>query len=151
MSNPNRSVNAANQTKRFHNRVQAILNHLPRYWIKGGASRLARDVAVSKSTISHLIRGKSHPLYGTASRLVKCLERELGFPLNPNEVFSDDGTYPTEFVCTLAGCNKGYGCSPEHCYQPDSSENLLLRRIQRGQWTGDNFEFEFLTKEERRT
>ena len=145
MGNANRSANAATYKKRHHNRIGAILIHLKRYWSMG-ASKLAADAGVSKSTISHLLRGKSHPLYNTARRVVKCLERDFGTPLSLDEVFSEDGTYPTRFVCTLMGCT---GCDDSRFYDRDNCVLPGLRRIESGRWTGDNFELESISETER--
>ncbi|MBV6459404.1 MAG: hypothetical protein HONBIEJF_02552 [Fimbriimonadaceae bacterium] len=118
--------------------------HLPRYWSMG-ASALARDIGMSKSTISHLLRGKSNPLYSTASRVVKGLESQLGFPLNDKEVFSEDGSYPTPYVCTLVGCR---GCLPGAFLSSGRQLRRGLPRIERGHCTGDNFELETISEQE---
>lgn len=145
MGNAERSAKAASKNKpRHHNRVRAIMIHLPRYWSMG-ASVLARDVGVSKSTISHLLRGKSNPLYSTASRVVKGLESQLGFPLNHEEVFSTDGSYPTPYVCMLVGCR---GCSAEALLDSGRQLRPGFPRIERGHCTGDNFELENLSEQE---
>jgi DNA-binding XRE family transcriptional regulator len=146
MGNASRSANAANENKpKNHNRIRAIMIHLRRYWSMG-ASILARDVGVSKSTISHLLRGKSNPLYSTASRVVKCLESQLGFPLNPDEVFSKDGSYPTPYVCMLVGCK---GCSADAFLDSAHQIRPGVKKIERGHCTGDNFELEGLSELER--
>lgn len=147
MGNANRSANAATYNKRHHNRIGAILIHLERYWSMG-ASILAVDAGVSKSTISHLLRGKSHPLYSTARRVVKCLEREFGSNLDPDEVYSEDGSYPTTFVCALMGCP---GCDDSRFFDRNDSVLPGLHRIERGRWTGDNFELEDISQAERST
>ena len=145
MTSSNRSADPTTIGPKYHNRVAAIMVHVQRYWSRG-ASRLATDAGVSKSTISHLLRGKSNPLYTTTRRVVKCLERELGLPLHPDEVLSEDGSYPTTQVCRLVGCP---GCLPEVAYQRDNAQNPVLLHVKAGQWTGDNFEFEYLSKPER--
>lgn len=146
MGNASRSANAANENKpRHHNRIRAIMIHVARYWSMG-ASILARDVGVSKSTISHLLRGKSNPLYSTASQVVKCLERELSFPLNPDEVFSKDGSYPTPYVCMLVRCK---GCYADAFLGSSRLFKPGIKRIERGHCTGDNFELEDLSELER--
>jgi len=147
MGNANHSANAASKDKpKHHNRIRAILIHLDRY-NSMGASKLARDIGVSKSTISHLLRGKSNPLYSTASRVVNRLEAELGFPLYPDEVFSNDGSYPTPYVCMLVGCR---GCSDDRFYDRENEIKPGYKPLERGHWTGDNFELEGLSELERR-
>lgn len=143
MFSPNRSVSAATPTAKHHNRVLAIMIHLPRYWSRG-AAQLARDIGVSKSTISRLVRGKSHPLYRTACKIVKCLQQELGRPLTHDEVFSDSGLYPTQFVCDLVNCP---GCSDDRFFDLDSCRRAGCQHLERGRWTGDAFELEELTEQ----
>ena len=141
MGNATRSVKAASENKpKLHNRIRAIMIHLPRYWSMG-ASVLARDVGVSKSTISHLLRGKSNPLYSTVSRVVKCLEQEIGNRLDPEEIFSRDGSYPTPYVCELMGCD---GCNDDRFFDRDSQLRPGASALKPGRWTGDNFELEEL-------
>jgi DNA-binding phage protein len=107
MTNADRSESAAT---RSHNRIAAIMMHTDRYSFRG-ASRLAADTGLSKSTISHLVRGKSSPLTITVERVVKALEDQMGRPsgqqLNHQEVVSATGSYPTPSVCALVGCR---GC-----------------------------------------
>jgi DNA-binding phage protein len=147
MGNAKRSANAVSEKDRpkHHNRIRAIMIHLDRYWSRG-ASILARDIGVSKSTISHLLRGKSNPLYSTASRVVKCLELELGFRLDPEEVFSEDGSYATPYVCALVGCK---GCNDDRFYDKENRIKPGVHVLERGKWTGDNFELEELSEQGR--
>lgn len=135
MSNPNRSLKAATK---HHNRVTAIMLHSSRYSCVP-TSRLAADSGVAKSTISKLLHGRANPLYSTAARVVKCLEAQTGLVLDPREVFSLDGHYPTEFVCALVGCP---GCTPDIAYDPTTTKSA-------GRWTGDNSEFNYLSESER--
>lgn len=142
MGNANRSAGAARVN---HNRIAAIMLHTNRYWSRG-TSRLAEDSGVSKSTISHLVHGKVNPLYSTVESVVKCLERQLGHPLDIREVVSKDGTYPTPFICRLVGCP---GCTPEFVYDRENREKPAFRHFRAGQWTGDTFEFESINEPER--
>jgi len=143
MSNPNRSVKAATK---HHNRVAAIMLHTSRYSCYP-TSRLAADSGVAKSTISHLLHGRTNPLYSTAARVVKCLEREAGMALDFREVFSEDGSYPTPPVCILLGCP---GCTPAIVFDEDNSEKPAFGHVRAGQWTGDTSEFDGLGEPERR-
>jgi hypothetical protein len=135
MSNLNRSAGAATK---HHNRVAAIMLHTARYSCCP-TSRLAGDVGVAKSTISHLVHGRTNPLYSTAARVVKCLERELGHPLDVREVFSEDGSYPTSAVCKVANCP---GCLPDGIYELDGSRKVEFKEVVPGKWSGDTTEFQ---------
>lgn len=136
MSNTNRSVSAST---RFHNRVGAIMLHINRYCSRG-TSRLAADIGVAKSTISHLVHGQTIPLYSTANRVVKALSFQLGFDLDPDEVFSEDGKYPTPFVCKLVGCR---GCLPVTMFEAEGDRKAEFRGFKPGTWSGDCGEFRF--------
>lgn len=133
MSNPDRSVTAA----KSHNRILAIMAHITRYNFRG-TSRLALDAGVSKSTISHLVRGMSNPLYITVRRIVKCLEFQLGRLLDFDDVVSETGVYPTANVCELCGCKN---CLPDSVCEKDGSRKKGFEIVMPGKWTGDLDEF----------
>lgn len=72
-------------------------------------ARLARDAGVSRSAVSRLLAGRAAPTFILAWKVSKALERRLGGRLrsghlDPSELFSLDGTYPTPDVCALVGC-----------------------------------------------
>lgn len=143
MSNPDRSANAATKC---HNRILAIMSHITRYSFRG-TSRLAADAGVSKSTISHLVRGLQIPLYITARRVVKCLEFQLGRSLQSDEVISLDGSYPTPSVCELCRCR---GCLPDAIHDEDGSRRARFEDTVPGLWTGDVNEFKIAEEAEPR-
>jgi transcriptional regulator with XRE-family HTH domain len=140
MTSPDRSVSAATK---HHNRVAAIMLHTPKYSCYP-TSRLAADSGVAKSTISHLLHGRTNPLYSTAARVVKCLEHELHHHLECREVYSEDGSYPTRYVCALVGCR---GCTPQIVYDPNDNRKPGFEGFKAGQWTGDTSEFEVISEE----
>lgn len=135
MGNANRSASAAT---RKHNRIAALMVHIPRYCFRG-TSRLAKDAGLAKSTISQLVHGKSIPLYSTLHEIVKCFEHHLGIVIDLRDVVSEDGTYPTLYVCDLAGCP---GCLPDSVYLPTGELRRSGDAVRAGQWTGDVAEFE---------
>ena len=83
------------------------MGHTTRYAF-GGESKLARDAGVSKSALSRLVNGLSSPSFGLICALCNSLEKALGRPLDPREILSRDGRYPTPSVCQLCGCR---GCA----------------------------------------
>lgn len=115
----------------MHNRVAAVMLHVPWYTISGQA-RLARDAGVSKSAISRLLSGQSAPGYLLANAVTAALERRMGRSLHPRDLFSPDGTYPTASVCDLCGCR---GCVPGQAYD-ESSDTLRpqFRHLRAGEW-----------------
>lgn len=123
---------------RCHNRIAAIMAHTSRYSFRG-TSRLAADAEVAKSTICHLIHGKSSPLYKTLERIVSKLEFQLARRLSVREVVSEDGRYPTASVCKLVGCP---GCMPEFAFERDGSIKQAWSSVHPGEWTGDVAELE---------
>ena len=111
--------------------------HVTRYSFRG-TSRLAMDAGLAKSTISLLVHGKSNPLYSSLREVVKCFEFHLGRCIDLREVASEDGTYPTPFVCDLAGCP---GCLPDALYDLLGGRKPNPKRVLPGRWTGDVAEF----------
>src|SRR5438105_11877666 len=134
MGYANRSADAAKKT---HNRVAAIRAHTRRYAFRG-TSRLAADAGVSKSTISHLVHGKTNPLYNTVDRVVKCLEAQLGQTIDFRDVVSHDGCYASRFMCEALACP---GCLPDVAFEVDGTRRLGFEAVQPGCWTGDVWEF----------
>lgn len=116
--------------------------HTSRYSFRG-TSRLAKDSGVAKSTICHLIHGKASPFYLTLRRIVGSLEFQIARKLGTREVVSEDGSYPTPFVCKLVGCS---GCMPERAFYPDGTMKDEWAHVEPGKWTGDVVEFEGLNR-----
>lgn len=90
-----------------HNRLRVVMAHTTRYAFKGEA-RLALDAGVSKSAVSRLVNGLSSPSFAVVSAIAHALEKRLGRSLDPRELVSFDGNYPTLSACALCGCR---GCS----------------------------------------
>lgn len=75
-------------------------------------ARLARDAGVSRSALCRVLSGQAAPSFALIWRVTKALEKRLGDKLpsgrlDPCELFSLDGTYPTLSACALVGCS---GC-----------------------------------------
>ena len=92
----------------LHNRILALMAHTSRYAFQG-ETRLAHDAGVSKSAVSRLLRGHSNPSFALVVALTRALEKRVGRPLDPRDLISLDGHYPTATACELAGCK---GCLP---------------------------------------
>ena len=115
----------------FHNRVGAIMLHIPWYTFRGQV-RLARDVGVSRSTVCRMLSGKSAPSYPVMAGVVVALSRRLNRPLELGEVFSPDGIFPTPSVCRLCGCG---GCLPAQAYDKrDDTLRPEYRDVRSGAW-----------------
>jgi len=121
---------------RSHNRVAAVMSHSQKYWFKG-RSLLAQDAGVSRSALSRLMSGRTHATYAVVAKVAKALEVSLGRTLDPRELVSLDGTYPTPFVCTLVGCK---GCLPKDYHSEIPKIRNRWRNVPAGMWTGDNQE-----------
>ncbi len=110
--------------------------HTNRYAFKG-ESRLASDAGVSKSAVCRLLNGQSSPSFATVSALTLALEPHLqgglkGKGLNPFELISLDGSYPTASACELAGCK---GCLPAEAYDEHNRIKPEYKGVQPGQWS----------------
>lgn len=121
---------------RSHNRVAAIMAHTTRYAFKG-RSRLAADAGISRSALSRLMSGRTRPTYIVASRIANVLEKELGRRFDCRELVSENGQYPTTFVCELLGCP---GCLPHQVDSPDPRVRAAFAGVRPGTWSGDNLE-----------
>jgi transcriptional regulator with XRE-family HTH domain len=115
-----------------HNRIMAALAHCPRYAFKGG-KRLAQDCGVSPAAISRIVTGQSSPSYALVVAITKALEKRIGKRIDPRELVSPDGTYPTPSICELMGCK---GCLPSEAF--DEVERLKgeYSQLKPGSWSG---------------
>jgi transcriptional regulator with XRE-family HTH domain len=119
------------QGRKVYNRILALMAHTTRYAFKG-ESRLAFDAGVSKSAVCRLVNGQSSPSFVLVVRLTQVLERQLGKALDPRDLISLDGTYPTPSVCQLAGC---YGCLPAQAFDEEDNLKTEFKDIKPGQWS----------------
>lgn len=79
------------------------------WYLFAPVARLARDAGVSHSALSRVLSGKAAPSFALAWKVARAIEKRLGAALpggrlDPRELFSVDGTYPTPSACELAGC-----------------------------------------------
>ena len=116
---------------RFPNRIALVMEHIPWYSFKG-QTRLAHDAQVSKSAICRLLAGRSQPSFAVALAVTNALERRLGKALDPRELISLDGTYPTPNVCALVGCG---GCLPDAAYHADDTLKAAFYGVPSGEWS----------------
>ena len=114
-----------------YNRLATVMTHTTRYSFQGQA-RLAFDVGCSRSTISRLVGGHTHPSFALVEAVTAALEKSLGKPLDPRELFSPDGTYPTASGCALCGCA---GCFPEDAYDGRGNLKPAFRNLRPGDWS----------------
>lgn len=114
-----------------HNRIRTIMIHVPRYSFQGQA-RLAADAGVSRSTISRLLRGRTSPSFRLARAVTAALEKHLGRPLDPRELLSPDGSYPTPSGCDLTGCR---GCFPDEAYDAEGNLRSEYEGLRPGDWS----------------
>jgi transcriptional regulator with XRE-family HTH domain len=115
-----------------HNRIMAVLAHIPRYAFQG-ETRLAKDSGVSKSAICRVVTGQSSPSFALVHAVTRALEKHLGRRIDPREIVSLDGSYPTESVCKLTGCR---GCLPERAYDAEEVLRPEFKAVQPGRWSG---------------
>ena len=101
------------------NRIRALMEHSVRYAFMGEA-RLAKDCGVSCAAVSRLMGGKSSPSFALVARISQAFERQFKRRIDPREIVSLDGSYPTASVCQLVGCK---GCTPQAAW----NENDVLK------------------------
>jgi transcriptional regulator with XRE-family HTH domain len=107
------------------------MDHCTWYAFKGRA-RLAEDAGVSKSAITRLLNGQSDPSYALVTSVRKALELRLGRTLDPRELISYDGSFPTP-ICRLVGCK---GCLPNSAYDHEGKRRPEFRNVRPGEWMG---------------
>jgi transcriptional regulator with XRE-family HTH domain len=118
---------------RVRNRILAVMAHTSRYSIRGQA-RLAEDARVSRSTVCRFLSGEANPSFALVMAITQALETRLGRPVDPRELVSMDGTFPTASVCELCGCR---GCLPPEAYAPDDTLRQEYRGARPGEWLAD--------------
>lgn len=115
----------------MHNRIRVLMIHAPRYSFQGQA-RLAADAGVSRSTISRLLSGQINPSFRLAQAVTAALEKHLKRPLDPREILSPDGSYPTPSGCEISGCR---GCMPEEAYDKNGCLKPDFCDLRPGDWS----------------
>jgi|GEM_PF-1645128 len=133
--NPHHDQNACarqvgHDARAVYNRIPALMAHTTYYAFKG-ASRLAADAGISKSALSRLICGQSSPSFALICALTRAFERRLQRPIDPRELVSFDGAYPTAYVCELVGCK---GCLPTEAYAENDTLKPEFKAVKPGQW-----------------
>lgn len=118
------------QRQNVDNRIAAVMAHTTRYSFKG-AARLAADAGVSKSAISRLLNHQSNPSYTLMCRVTSAFEKRLGLRLDPRELVSLDGSYPTSSVCRLVGCK---GCMPDEAFDGEGNLRPQFSLMKPGDW-----------------
>jgi transcriptional regulator with XRE-family HTH domain len=104
--------------------------HISWYSVKG-QERLAADAGISPGTVSRLINGLSSPTFRVVWAITKALEKRLGQRLDPCEIISVDGGYPTPSICKLCGCA---GCLPEQSRDENNRIRPEYRNVKAGKW-----------------
>jgi transcriptional regulator with XRE-family HTH domain len=113
------------------NRIKAVMDHTTRYAFEG-QSKLAADAGVARSTISRLLSGQSAPSSQLLLRVTRALEVATGRPLDPRDLVSFDGTYPTSYVCELVGCK---GCLPDAAFDQNDNLKTEWKGVEPGRWS----------------
>ena len=95
-------------------------------------ARLAREAGVSPSAISRLIRGESNPSFANVLAIHRVFEKHLGKRIDPRDIITMEGNYPTPSVCELCNCK---GCLPEQFYHKDGSLKEEYKGVKSGEWS----------------
>ena len=112
-------------------RLKSIMEHIG-YLSFQGTVRLAREAGVSHSVVSRIIHGKTAASFPVIVAITNALEKRLGKHIDPRDIMTFDGTYPTPSVCELCGCK---GCLPAAFYSEDDELLPQYRGIASGAWS----------------
>lgn len=111
-------------------RLGDAMAHVNRYAFKG-VSRLARDAGLSPSSISRILSGKQSPSFLLVARLTDALEAASGRKIDPRELVSENGRFPTQHICKLMSCG---GCLPENALDEFGDVKPTFKDVRRGEW-----------------
>ena len=70
--------------------------------------------------------------YALVVAVTRALEKHIGKPLDPRDLISTDGCYPTPSACELAGCK---GCLPSEAYDEHERIKPQFQHLKPGAWT----------------
>ena len=76
------------------------------------------------------MNGKSSPSFALMVRITQAFERQFKKSIDPREIVSLDGSYPTASVCQLVGCK---GCTPEAAW---NEHDVLKSEYRKGNRNG---------------
>ena len=113
------------------NRITGVLQHIPAYYFSP-QKRLAQDTGLSRSTVSRIISGETVPSGMAMLAISAAIGHRLGKHIDPCELFSLDGTYPTPYICCLVDCE---GCLPERICDAENRVRPEYRHIEPGKWS----------------
>ena len=130
-SNPVPATHKMSATSYVQNRIAGVLQHIPEYYFSP-QKRLAKDAHLSCSTVSRIISGETVPSGMAMLAISAAIGHRLGKHIDPSELFSLDGTYPTPFLCSLVDCA---GCLPERICDAENRVRPEYRHIQPGKWS----------------
>ena len=117
------------------NRLADVMAHTDRYAFEG-VVRLAKDARVSASSVSRLVYGKFNPSFVMVARLTAALEQELGFAIDPRNLFAENGEFLTRYVCDMVHCT---GCLPDNAYDEFGSRKEMYKDVKPGGWITSRF------------
>lgn len=111
-------------------RLSDAMAHTTGYAFKGVA-RLARDAGVNPSTVSRVLHGNLNPSAALVARLTGAIERELGYHIDPRDLFAEGGDFLTEYICDVTGCK---GCLPEVALDEFGDRTPAFEGVMPGRW-----------------
>lgn len=117
------------------NRIRDVMDHTTKYACQG-VPRLAKDAGIHRTTLSRVIYGKINPSARTVGRIASALEKALGRPIDPRDLFAENGEFPTRFTCDLVGCR---GCLPDVSTDEFGDRKPSYRDVKPGEWVTSLF------------
>jgi hypothetical protein len=117
------------------NRVGDVMAHTSRFAFCG-VKRLAQDSGVSRSTISSIINGSISASSSMVARITGALERELGFAIDPRNLFAEYGGFLTPNVCEVCHCT---GCLPARAWDEFGDIKVSFAAVEPGHWVTSKY------------
>ena len=118
----------------IHNRLEEVVCH-SNWFLQCPRARLAHASGVSRATMLRLFAHQITPTFPVIWKITRAVEKHFaqeldGKPLDPRELFSLDGAYPTPSACTLIGCP---GCKTAHAIRQKQAYRQQAQRQQADQ------------------
>lgn len=121
------------------NRLGDMMEHSGRFAFSG-VTRLAFAAGVDPASVSRILSGRQNPTYLMVVRLTEALEKDLGFRIDPRDIFAEEGQFLTRFACDLCGCS---GCLPRAAYDEFQRVKPEYQDIKPGAWVTSRYPLGF--------
>jgi hypothetical protein len=120
-------------------RVEDLMAHARRYDFQGRI-RFASDSGISVSTLRRIIVGETQMPFVVIVKVTEALEKQFKCRIDPRDVVSLGGAFPTPFACQVVGCA---GCHPVSARDEFGALKEIYKSIKPGEWVSSRYPLGF--------